>query len=249
MKNKVLIIEDDEDIVNMLKDYLTKESFEASTALNGKEGIEVFKKEEPDIVLLDVMMPVMNGYETLQEIRKFSEVPVIMLTAKGQQMDKVLGFNKGCDDYIVKPFDLVELVLRIRAILRRGNLSKKERVITYKDLEINEDEFSLLKNGRNVKLTKKEFDIIFIILLLNINPLPMPRAMIISLFFFSRLSAIFVILIFTMTIDITVIIDNILKTFRNLFIEPSVILFPASFRLQIRQLSISSKNLISLDFT
>ena len=122
MKKKVLIIEDDEDIVNMLKDYLTKESFEIGTALNGKEGIQVFKKEEPDIVLLDVMMPIMNGYETLQEIRKFSEVPVIMLTAKGQQMDKVLGFNKGCDDYIVKPFDLVELVLRIRAILRRGNL-------------------------------------------------------------------------------------------------------------------------------
>lgn len=164
MKNKVLIIEDDEDIVNMLKDYLTKESFEASTALNGKEGIQVFKKEEPDIVLLDVMMPIMNGYETLQEIRKFSEVPVIMLTAKGQQMDKVLGFNKGCDDYIVKPFDLVELVLRIRAILRRGNLSKKERVITYKDLEINEDEFSLLKDGINVKLTKKEFDILLLLL-------------------------------------------------------------------------------------
>lgn len=164
MKNKVLIIEDDEDIVTMLQDYLSKENYETSSAYNGRDGIEVFKKENPDIVLLDVMMPVMNGYETLSEIRKFSEVPVIMLTAKGQQMDKVIGFNKGCDDYIVKPFDLVELVLRIKAILKRGSYSKKEKIITYKDLEINEEEFTLLKGGENIKLTKKEFDILLLLL-------------------------------------------------------------------------------------
>lgn len=167
MSYKILIIEDDEDISIMLSDYLGKDGYETVTAFNGEEGVEITRNSYPDLILLDVMMPVMDGYTALAKIREFTNVPVIMLTAKGTQMDKVIGFNKGCDDYVVKPFDLIELSLRIKAILRRGNLSSlKQNSIIYKDIEINEKEFTLFKDGEEIKLTKKEFDI-FLLLLKN----------------------------------------------------------------------------------
>lgn len=162
MHYKILIIEDDEDINLMLADYFTKEGYVIETAFNGEEGIRKARVFEADIILLDVMMPVMDGYEALVNIRTFSNVPVIMLTAKGEQMDKFIGFNKGCDDYVVKPFDLIELNLRIRAILRRGTIEKNN--IIYKDLEVNEKEFKVLKSGEEIKLTKKEFQILILLL-------------------------------------------------------------------------------------
>lgn len=164
MEDKILVIEDDEDIRQMLCDYFTKEGYSIIQACNGLEGLEKFKSVKPDIVLLDVMMPVMDGYKFLQKLRTFSNVPVIMLTAKGEQMDKILGFNKGCDDYVVKPFDLVELSLRVKAILRRGTRVIQSSNITYKDLEIDEKKFKVLRCSKEIKLTKKEFDILILLL-------------------------------------------------------------------------------------
>lgn len=160
--DKILIIDDDEDIRNLLKDYLEKEGYNIHVSKDGKEGIEVFKSFQPEIVLMDILMPNLDGYNTLSKLRKISNVPVIMITAKGQQYDKVLGFIKGCDDYLVKPFDLTELSFRIRAILRRTSNSKKvkDNKIHVNDLEIIAEEFTVIKGGQRLKLTKKEFKIL-----------------------------------------------------------------------------------------
>ncbi|MDD5794170.1 MAG: response regulator transcription factor [Clostridiales bacterium] len=164
MGDKILVIEDDEDIRQMLCDYFIKDGYSITEACNGLEGLEKFKSVNPHIVLLDVMMPVMDGYKFLKKLRTFSNVPVIMLTAKGEQMDKILGFNKGCDDYVVKPFDLIELSLRVKAILRRGTQVLQSSNIMYKDLEIDEKKFKVLRCSKEIKLTKKEFDILILLL-------------------------------------------------------------------------------------
>lgn len=162
MCERLLVVEDDMDIALMLKAYLSKEGYELLIANNGQEALKILRENHIDLVLLDVMMPIMDGHETLSKIRGFSSVPVIMLTAKGQQFDKVIGFKKGCDDYIVKPFDLIELSLRVKAILRRGNINivSNDLVKEYKDLKINKEDYSVIKSGIDIKLTKKEFDIL-----------------------------------------------------------------------------------------
>ena len=162
MCEKILIIEDDIDIAVMVKEYLSKDGYKVYIASDGMEGLRVLKEEKVSLVLLDVMMPKLDGYETLTRIRKFSNIPIIMVTAKGQQLDKVKGFKNGCDDYIVKPFDLVELSLRISAILRRSMMKNINGIskIVYKDLIIDKEAFEILKNGNEIKLTKKEFEIL-----------------------------------------------------------------------------------------
>ena len=162
MCEKILIIEDDIDIAVMVKEYLSKDGYKVYIASDGMEGLRVLKEEKVSLVLLDVMMPKLDGYETLTRIRKFSNIPIIMVTAKGQQLDKVKGFKNGCDDYIVKPFDLVELSLRISAILRRSMMKNINGIskIVYKDLIIDKEAFEILKNGHEIKLTKKEFEIL-----------------------------------------------------------------------------------------
>ena len=166
MKKKLLIIEDDIDIALMIKEYLKKEDYEVFIGNDGEEGITIFKENDINLIMLDVMMPNMDGYEVLSKIREFSNVPVIMLTAKGHQMDKVIGFKKGCDDYIVKPFDLVELNLRIKAILRRSEviLAEDSSIIKYKDIIIKKYEYKVLKDESELKLTKKEFDILVLLM-------------------------------------------------------------------------------------
>lgn len=165
MKKRLLIIEDDIDIALMMKEYLVKESYEVYTAFNGEDGIKEFMENNIDLVLLDVMMPGIDGFTVLSKIRAFSNVPVIMLTAKGQQMDKIIAFKRGCDDYIVKPFDLVEVSLRITAILRRGsNISEENSLITYKDLVIDKEQYKVIKNEEEIKLTKKEFEILLLLM-------------------------------------------------------------------------------------
>lgn len=165
MKKRLLIIEDDIDIALMMKEYLAKESYEVYTAFNGEDGIKEFMENNIDLVLLDVMMPGIDGFTVLSKIRAFSNVPVIMLTAKGQQMDKIIAFKRGCDDYIVKPFDLVEVSLRITAILRRGsNISEENSLITYKDLVIDKEQYKVIKNEEEIKLTKKEFEILLLLM-------------------------------------------------------------------------------------
>lgn len=167
--NKILVIDDEMDIGNMLKDYLGKEGYCIEVARDGEEGIRLFKSFSPEIILLDIMMTKINGYDVLCKLREISQVPVIMTTAKGQQNDKIMGFIKGCDDYLVKPFDLAELSFRIRAILRRSTDSKnedKEKVnknIYVNDLEIIVDEFSVRKGQEAIKLTKKEFQILVLL--------------------------------------------------------------------------------------
>lgn len=163
---KILIVDDDKDIAGMLKNYLSSDGCDIAVCYDGVEGLKAVKEWEPSIVLLDVMMPNMDGYTALTKIREFSNVPVILLTAKGQQVDKAMGFIKGCDDYMVKPFDLTELHFRIKAILKRVNLlgaSIEEAAIRIKDLEILKDEFRVIKNGEDLKLTKKEFDILVLL--------------------------------------------------------------------------------------
>lgn len=166
MKGNLLIIEDDMDIALMVKEYLSKEGYNVFVSNDGEDGFKSFKENSIELVMLDVMMPGIDGYTTLEKIRSISNVPVIMLTAKGHQMDKVIGFKKGCDDYMVKPFDLLELTLRITAILRR-RITKKSNdnsIIQYKDLIINKEEYSVIKLEKEIKLTKKEFEILALLM-------------------------------------------------------------------------------------
>ena len=135
---KILIVDDDVNIAELLKIYLEKERYETVLAHDGREAIALFEKEQPDLVLLDVMLPKLDGWQVCRRIRENSFVPIIMLTAKGETFDKVLGFDIGCDDYIVKPFDAKEVVARVKAVLRRTMTTvdiKKE--IVYENLSIN----------------------------------------------------------------------------------------------------------------
>lgn len=162
----MLIVDDDADIREMLGTYFKREGFEIIYACNGKEGLEKVRQDGVTLILLDIMMPQMDGYTMLFELRKFSETPVILLTAKGEQISKIKGFTKGCDDYVVKPFDFAELSLRVQAILKRS-LRDKETVenaaLRVKDLEINVGEHSVYKGGREVILTPKEYDILYVL--------------------------------------------------------------------------------------
>ena len=118
-KQKILVVDDDANITELICLYLNKEGFETESAANGKDALDIMQKFQPNLVILDVMMPVMDGYETCREIRKRGSTPVVFLTAKGETFDKVLGLELGADDYIVKPFDNKELVARVKAVLRR----------------------------------------------------------------------------------------------------------------------------------
>ena len=120
MNKKALVIEDDGNIAELLRLYLEKDGFTVSRAADGGEGLEMFRAYSPDIVLLDIMLPVMDGWSILREIRKTSKTPVIMLTAKGESMDKVSGLEMGADDYVTKPFDVKELIARVHAVMRRS---------------------------------------------------------------------------------------------------------------------------------
>lgn len=162
----MLVVDDDVDIREMIGTYLKKEGYEITEASNGKEGLEAVQNKEFSVILLDVMMPEMDGYEMLTKLRTFSEVPVILLTAKGEQMSKIKGFTKGCDDYVVKPFDFAELSLRIAAIIKRTTKSKRieeDTLLKVKDIEINLSECSVHKNGKEIILTPKEFEILCVL--------------------------------------------------------------------------------------
>lgn len=160
---KLLIVDDDQDIREMISTYFRKEDYEVVCACNGEEGLKLAKQQQFSVILLDIMMPKMDGYEMLSKLRTFSEVPVILLTAKGEQFSKIKGFTKGCDDYVVKPFDFTELSLRIQAIIKRSFKSvmqQEETVLRVKDLEIHTLEHSVYKNGIEIILTHKEYEIL-----------------------------------------------------------------------------------------
>ena len=161
--NKVLIVDDDEHIVELIKLYMDKEGFDTVTANNGKKAVELFKSEAPAIVILDVMMPEMDGWQVCREIRRVSNIPIIMLTAKGETFDKVLGLELGADDYMVKPFEPKELLARVKAVLRRSDTkeSHAEKEIVFPNLTINLSNYELKINGNIVEVPPKELELLY----------------------------------------------------------------------------------------
>ena len=153
-------------IREMIGNYFNREGFEVINAENGKEGLALAREKSFSVILLDIMMPQMGGYEMLAELRKFSDTPVILLTARGEQMSKIKGFTKGCDDYVVKPFDFAELSLRIQAILKRTvSIQKKQEqtILTVRDLTINLEEHTVFRGDEEIVLTQKEYEILCVL--------------------------------------------------------------------------------------
>ena len=164
MAVSVLIVEDDHNIAELLQMYLEKEGYAVTIASDGGKGLEKFRAIKPDLVLLDVMMPVMDGWSVCKAIRAESQTPVIMLTAKGETDDKVTGLKSGADDYVTKPFEMKEVLARIEAVLRRsGNVSteKKSRRLTFEKLTIDMDAFELIIDGKKVDTPPKEMELLF----------------------------------------------------------------------------------------
>lgn len=162
---KALVVDDEKLIVKGLKFSLEKDGYEVDCAYDGQEAVDMAKENEYDIVLLDLMLPILNGYEVCQQIREFSEMPIIMLTAKGDDMDKILGLEYGADDYITKPFNILEVKARIKAITRRNSRKveakpKEPKVIETGKLRMDIEAKRLYIDGNEIRLTVKEFDIL-----------------------------------------------------------------------------------------
>ena len=163
MPKKILIVDDEPLIVKGLKYSLEQDNYETDSAQDGEEAINKFFAGQYDLVLLDVMLPKIDGIEVCQRIRERSNVPIIMLTAKGEDMDKILGLEYGADDYMTKPFNILEVKARIKTILRRvsgGVQQQEQRVIRVHDMEVNLVKRSVVLGGRDIKLTAKEFDLL-----------------------------------------------------------------------------------------
>ena len=161
---KVLVVDDDINIVKLIKLYLEKEDYTVYTAHNGVEALEVWKKENASIIILDIMMPEMDGNSVCREIRKTSDTPIIMLTAKGETFDKVLSLELGADDYLVKPFEPKELIARIKAILRRSDSkssSDDNKIVTFDKLEVNLVNYELKLDGRILEIPPKELELLY----------------------------------------------------------------------------------------
>ena len=163
--NRVLVADDDSNICELLRLYLEKEGFAVTLAADGVQAVEQFQKDPPDIMLLDIMMPQLDGWQVLREVRKTSECPIIMLTAKGEVFDKVLGLELGADDYIVKPFDTKEVVARIKAVLRRTSVQEKKepavKEVTYDKLSVNLTTYELKVDGKVVDTPPKELELLY----------------------------------------------------------------------------------------
>mgnify|MGYP001358291955 CR=1 FL=1 len=164
---KVLIVDDDPNINELVKLYFEADGFETISCLDGAKSIEIFKKEKPDILILDLMLPGMNGFDILREIRKNSDVPVIMLTARGDTLDQVVGLELGADDYVTKPFEPQELIARVKAILRRVNTENKKPVntddnrIIYPDFILDKNNYTLQIGDTIYSLPPKELELLY----------------------------------------------------------------------------------------
>ena len=163
MAKKALVIEDDGNIAELLRLYLEKDGFEVGFAADGGEGVEAFRAFAPDLVLLDIMLPVMDGWAVLREIRKAGNTPVIMLTAKSETADKVSGLELGADDYLTKPFEPKELLARVHAVLRRSDTgeSKRGQRLEYDKLVIDLDSYELIVDGKRVDTPPKELGLLY----------------------------------------------------------------------------------------
>ncbi len=159
----VLIADDNKQIVSVLMEYAKKEGHAAHAAFDGQQALELFGQVKPDVVLLDVMMPKVDGFEVCREIRKTSDTPVIMVTARGEDFERIMGLDIGADDYIVKPFSPGEVMARIRAVLRRITRedTRKAQILEYDNLHVNLDEYAVTIDGSKVMLTKKETEILW----------------------------------------------------------------------------------------
>lgn len=167
-KTKILIVDDDSNIAELISLYLLKEGYATEIASDGDEALELFNSYKPELVLLDLMLPGIDGYEVCKRIRNLSQVPVIMLSAKGEVFDKVLGLELGADDYMVKPFDSKEMVARVKAVLRRKPPVKEEKphyddemIVRYPELEVNRTNYSVLYRGEPVEMPPKELELLY----------------------------------------------------------------------------------------
>ncbi len=160
---KIMVVDDDSNIGELLRLYLEKEGFTAVVLEDGEAALAAFDTEKPDLILLDVMMPRLDGWQVCREIRKKSQCPIIMITAKGELFDRVLGLELGADDYVVKPFETKEVIARIKAVLRRSgvNDAKKARIVEYENLSINMENYELRVNGKAVDTPPKEMELIY----------------------------------------------------------------------------------------
>lgn len=167
-KQKILIVDDDENIAELISLYLTKECFDTKIVYNGEDALTAFNTYQPNLIILDLMLPGIDGYQVCREVRSRSAVPIIMLSAKGEVFDKVLGLELGADDYIMKPFDPKEMVARVRAVLRRyspARLNTPEndpvKIVQYDGLEINLTNYSVVCDGRHVEMPPKELELLY----------------------------------------------------------------------------------------
>lgn len=170
-KQRILIVDDDYNIAELISLYLTKECFETKIVGDGEEALRVFPEFQPNLILLDLMLPGIDGYQVCRELRSISQVPIIMLSAKGEIFDKVLGLELGADDYMIKPFDSKELVARVKAVLRRYQLpvqmpassvsEQHGNFVEYPDLIVNLTNYSVIYNGHSIELPPKELELLY----------------------------------------------------------------------------------------
>ena len=165
-KQKILIVDDDEHIAELISLYLTKECFDTRIEHDGQSAITAFKEYMPDVVLLDIMLPGKDGYQVCREIRRESKVPIIMLSAKTEVFDKVLGLELGADDYMIKPFDSKELVARVKALLRRANQTTSTttsgaEVVKFPDLTVNLSNYEVVYKGETLEMAPKEIELLY----------------------------------------------------------------------------------------
>ncbi len=167
MAKEILIIDDDEKLNKLLKEFLGRFGYNVKTAIHPKKGLEMISSNPPDLIILDIMLPDIDGFNVCKEIRKNLSIPVIMLTARGEVTDRIVGLELGADDYLPKPFEPRELVARIQSVLRRSSIAKKADIIKYKDLIIDINKMSASLNGIDLELTTMEFEAL---VLFAINP-------------------------------------------------------------------------------
>lgn len=160
---KILVVDDDNNICELLRLYLEKEGYEVAIANNGADAVKTFQEFSPSLMLLDIMLPVLDGWQVCREVRKFSDKPIIMLTAKGETFDKVLGFELGADDYVVKPFDAKEVMARVKAVLRRSGAGAQTDIkeVRFDKLVINLTNYELRVDGKKIDTPPKELELIY----------------------------------------------------------------------------------------
>ena len=160
-KPNIMVVDDEKNICELLRLYLEKEDFDVTIVNNGSDAIALIRQNQPSLVLLDIMMPVIDGWEVCRQVREFSSVPIIMLTAKGETFDKVMGLDLGADDYIVKPFDTKEVVARVKAVLRRSSSADTEGEVRYDKLTVNIVKYELCVDGKVIDTPPKELELLY----------------------------------------------------------------------------------------